>query len=131
MAETKHHHANPAGAPAPASRYSQLVCVEPQRRWVFLSGQVGLRPDGSLPEDAAGQMRQAWANLKALLAAEELGPEHLVRVNAYVTRQDLVKLYRETRDEALAGAEPSSTLVVVAGLAHPDWVFEVEAVAAS
>lgn len=131
MAETRHHHANPAGAPAPASRYSQLVRVEPQRRWVFLSGQVGLRPDGSLPEDAVRQMRQAWANLLALLAAEDLGPEHLVRVNAYVTRQDLVRLYRETRDEALAGAEPSSTLVVVAGLADPDWVFEVEAVAAS
>lgn len=131
MAETRHHHANPAGAPAPASRYSQLVRVEPQRRWVFLSGQVGLRPDGSLPEDAVRQMRQAWANLLALLAAEDLGPEHLVRVNAYVTRQDLVRLYRETRDEALAGAEPSSTLVVVAGLADPDCVFEVEAVAAS
>lgn len=130
MRDTIHRHGNPAGAPQPASRYSQLVTVEPQRRWHYLSGQIGLRPDGSLPEDAAGQMRQAWANLLALLASEGLGPEHLVRINGFITRPDLTALFRETRDQALKGAEPASTLLIVAGLAHPDWVVEIEAVAA-
>ncbi|MEX0759242.1 MAG: RidA family protein [Tistlia sp.] len=131
MVETIHRHENPTGAPQPASRYSQLVAVEPERRWVYLSGQVGLRPDGGLAEDAAGQMHQAWANLRALLAAEGLGPEHLVRINAFITRRDLTPLFREARDAALEGAAPASTLLVVAGLAHPDWVVEIEAVAAA
>lgn len=130
MPETIHRHDNPAGAPQPASRYSQLVAVEPHRRWIYLSGQVGVTPEGVLAGDAAAQMRQAWANLLALLAAEGLGPEQLVRINAFITRQELTPLFREARDAALAGAAPASTLLVVAGLAHPDWVVEIEAVAA-
>ncbi len=131
MTDTIHRHASPAGAPQPASRYSQLVSVEPHRRWVYLSGQIGVTPEGVLPDSAEGQMKQTWANLLALLAAEGLGPEHLVRINAFITRQDLTGLFRETRDAALDGAQPASTLLVVAGLAHPDWVVEIEAVAAS
>ncbi|SME94761.1 Enamine deaminase RidA, house cleaning of reactive enamine intermediates, YjgF/YER057c/UK114 family [Tistlia consotensis] len=131
MAETIHRHGDPQGAPRPASRYSQLVSVEPHRRWVWFSGQVGVAPDGTLAEDAAGQIRQAWANLLALLHAEGLGPENLVRTNAYLTRQDLLPAYRAARDAALAGAAPASTLLVVAGLADPAWVVEIEAVAAS
>lgn len=131
MAKTVHRHGNPAGVPQPASRYSQLVAVEPGRQWIFLSGQVGVRADGSLPADAAGQMRQVWENLLAVLRSESLGPEHLVRINVFLTRRELIPLFREARDAVLQGAEPASTLVVVAGLAHPDWVVEIEAVAAS
>ncbi len=60
-----------------------------------------------------------------------MGPENLVKVNTYLTRQEDIALAREIRETLLDGAEPASTLVIVAGLAHPGWLVEIEAVAAS
>ena len=56
--------------------------------------------------------------------------DNLVKVTAYVTDASLAPLYRETRDQMLDGYECASTLLVISALAHPDWVVEIEAVAA-
>jgi 2-iminobutanoate/2-iminopropanoate deaminase len=55
----------------------------------------------------------------------------LVKVTAYVTRADQVANYRDVRDRVLDGVEVASTLVVVAALATPEWVVEIDAVAAA
>ena len=55
----------------------------------------------------------------------------LVKVTAYVTRPDQVGHYREVRDRVLNGGEVASTLVIVAALARPEWVVEIDAVAAA
>jgi len=54
----------------------------------------------------------------------------LVKVNVFLTRAGDIPASRSIRDEALQGAAPASTLLVVAGLAHPDLLIEIEAVAA-
>jgi len=59
-----------------------------------------------------------------------MGVEDLVKVNIFVTSADVVAASRAIRDAALKGAEPASTLLVIAALAHPDLVIEIEAVAA-
>ena len=123
-------HLNPLGMAAPFSAYSHGVEVEPGARWLHISGQVGNRPDGEIPADLEAQTEQAWRNVLAVLSAAGMNSHDLVKVTGFVTKQEAVPLYREVRDRLLDGAEPASTVVVVTGLAHPDWVVEIEAVAA-
>ena len=121
---------NPAGIAPTFSSYSHGVEVPAGARWLHISGQVGVRPDGSFPEDPREQLTETWRNILAILGEAGMGPHDLVKVTAFLTRPDEVPLYRETRDAALQGAEPASTLLIVAGLAHPSWLVEIEAVAA-
>jgi enamine deaminase RidA (YjgF/YER057c/UK114 family) len=130
MAHTIHRCFKPAGAPAPFSAYSPMVEIDANRRTFHISGQVGVRPDGSLPESGEEQMRQTWRNLVAVLEDAELGPEHLVKVVGYITTPNLIPAFRTERDAIMNGAEPASTLVGVPFLAHPDWQVEIEAIAA-
>jgi 2-iminobutanoate/2-iminopropanoate deaminase len=119
---------NPSSLPKPASRYAQVVAVEGARRWLQVSGQVGVDASGKL---AADQHKQALANVLAALQAGGMGLENLVKLTVYVTRAEEVAPWRKARDEGLQGREVASTLVIVAGLVHPDFVVEVEAIAAA
>jgi 2-iminobutanoate/2-iminopropanoate deaminase len=118
-------------APKPFSRYSQAVEVAAGSRLVHVSGQVGVRMDGSLPETEEGEHEQAWANVLAILASERLGVRDIVEVTAYVTSQEGVKIYREVRERMMEGAAPASTLLVISGLADPKWRVEIQVVAAA
>src|SRR5262249_43933275 len=66
----------------------------------------------------------------AVLEAAGMERRDLVKVNVLLTRAGDVAASRTIRDEALQGAAPASTLAVISALAHPDLLFEVEAVAA-
>ena len=65
MQTTRH---NPAASVQPASRYVQGVTVENATRWLHVSGQIGLDPDGTLAGDTRAQMQRCFANLRAVLA---------------------------------------------------------------
>ncbi len=121
---------NPAGVFPPGSRYSHAALIEGGGRRLVVSGQVGLAPDGRLDHDAEEQMRQALANLGAILAAHGMGPRNVAKINVFLTDQELVPLWRETRDAFFNGHAPASTLLVVAGLADSRFQVEVEAEAA-
>lgn len=118
-------------APQPFSRYSQAVEVAPGGRLVFVSGQTGVRHDGTRPEAEEDEHQQAWDNVLAILKAQGLGPGDIADVTAYVTSPQAVAIYRQVRDRMLAGAEPASTLLIVAGLADPSWRVELQVVAAA
>ena len=122
---------NPAAIAPPFSPYSHAVEVGPDARWLHISGQVGVLPDGSFAKEPSAQMEQAWRNILAILKAANMGPHDLVKVTAFLTRAEDVPLFREVRETLLDDARPASSLILVAGLAHPDWVVEIEAVAAS
>ncbi len=121
---------NPDGVFPPGSRYSHAALIEGGGRRLVVSGQVGLAPDGRLDHDAEEQMRQALANLGAILAAHGMGPRNVAKINVFLTDQELVPLWRETRDAFFDGHAPASTLLVVAGLADSRFQVEVEAEAA-
>ena len=130
MAETLHPRYSPVTAPKPFSAYSPMVEIEAGRRSFHISGQVGVRLDGSLPDKGEEQVHQAWMNVLTVLEGAGLGPQHLVKVVGYITAPGLTAAFRSSRDRLLAGAEPASTLIGVPFLAHPDWQVEIEAVAA-
>ena len=122
---------NPATVHPPAGKYSHGVELPAGARFLYVSGQVGVKPDGAAARDDAGQCEQAWANVKSVLAAGDMGVADIVKLNAYITRADLIPVYRAARDRAVGAAPPpASTLVVVAALANPAWVVEIECVAA-
>ncbi len=119
-----------AGAPPPFSRYSQAIEVPAGQKLVFVSGQVGIDLQGNMAPTAKGQHEQTWVNILAILEDAGLGPHDIVEITCYITDADGVATTREVRDSFLDGAEPASTLLIISGLAHPDWQVEISVVAA-
>ena len=99
---------------------------------VWISGQVSQNKDGSVVHkgDFAGQARLALANLQAMVEAAGGTIQDIVKVNTYLTdlryREELARIRVEFFPD---GKLPVSTLVGVAGLADPDMLVEIEAVA--
>ncbi len=122
---------NPGAVAPPFSRYSHGVEAPAGARWLHVSGQVGVAPDGTLADSPRGQIERAFANVLGVLEAAGMGPHDLVKVTVFLTRREDIADYREVRDRAFQGAEPASTLLLISGLARPEWVVEVEAVAAA
>ena len=122
---------NPNTIAAAFSSYSLAVEAPGQARWLHVSGQVGVAPDGSLAEGPEAQMETAFRNILAILGSAGMGPHDLVKVTVFLTRSEDVGLYRGVRDRMLAGATPASTLLIVSALASPDWLVEIEAIAAA
>ncbi len=123
------HKFNPPGAPVPASSYSQGVIVPPNARWLYISGQVGVRENGELAPTYAEQVEVAFENLMAVLKGGGMGPEDVVKLTTFLTpKQDLLAV-RAARSKHFSSPGPASTLLYVVDLA-PGYLFEVEAVAA-
>ncbi len=111
--------------------FTQGLMVEGVRDWFVLSGQIGLKPDGSLAgRDTESQIRQAFANIAALLADAGLGLDDLVFLRFYLTDPADIPTMRTTRNDFLGSRKVPSTLLVISALANPDWTVEIEAVAA-
>ncbi|MBD0272739.1 MAG: RidA family protein [Acetobacteraceae bacterium] len=121
---------NPDGVHTPGSRYSHTALVEGANRRLLVSGQVGLTPDGHLDHDAEAQIGQALANLGAILSAHGMGRRNVAKVTVFLVDRELVPLWRDMRDAFFDGHAPASTLLLVAGLANPRFVVEIEAEAA-
>jgi enamine deaminase RidA (YjgF/YER057c/UK114 family) len=121
---------NPTGVVKPFSKYSQVADVPGNYRWVHVSGQVGATPEGKLVEGFEEQARQTWHNIIGCLDAADMDVGDIVKVNHFLTRASDVAASREIRDEMLDGHTPTSTLVVVAALAHPALLVEIEVIAA-
>ena len=121
----------PASISPPSSAYSHGVQVEGATRWLHVSGQVGLTPDGQLAGDTAEQMETCWWRIFEILGNARMTKDDIVKVTAYLTNPDEVGLYREVRDRLMDGHQTASTLIIVAGLAQPDWTVEIEVVAAA
>ncbi len=121
---------NPPTVVKPQSAYHQAVEVAPSARWLYISGQLGVGPDGKLRDGTGAQAEQAWANILNLLADAGMGPEDLVKVTTFITNAADVGVVRTARERALGGVRPASTLLVVQALASPEYRIEIEAVAA-
>lgn len=114
-----------------APSYSLAVEVAPGARWLAISGQVGVGPDGELAQGMEAQAERAWNNIVALLRSAGMGLEDIVKVTTFVTSVDDVAGLREVRARFQAdGHRPASTFLVVAGLAAPEYLIEIEALAA-
>jgi 2-iminobutanoate/2-iminopropanoate deaminase len=117
---------NPAAVRAPAG-YSHAIQITGDYRRLIISGQVGMALDGTVPGSPEGQIGQAFANLRAVLAENGMTVENIVKTTAFLTDRGLLAAYRQARGAVFGDHAPASTLLFVAGLADPSWVVEVEA----
>ncbi|HEX9584007.1 MAG TPA: RidA family protein [Gammaproteobacteria bacterium] len=120
----------PGGVSPPFGKYSHSVEVGAGARWLHVSGQVGVTPDGRLADGVAAQCEWAWKNLLAILEQSDMDMADVVKTTTYLVNADHVADFREARDRVIGDARPASTLVVIDALASPDWLVEIELVAA-
>jgi enamine deaminase RidA (YjgF/YER057c/UK114 family) len=101
---------------------------------VYCAGQVAWNKDYKIvgADDFRVQMRQAFDNLKLVLAASGATPEHVVQIRTYVvnhTTDKLPVISEETTRFFDKAAPRPNTLIGVAALALPEFMVEIEAVA--
>ena len=121
---------SPANIHPPFAPYSHGVVVPEGQKLVFCSGQLGISADGVVPPDCAGQTELIFEAIRAILAEAGLGLDHIVRINAYVTGREHLGAYMGVRDRLFGEPLPASTLIIVSGFARPEFVVEIEVVAA-
>jgi len=122
---------SPASIKAPFARYSHGIAISAGQRLVFTSGQLGIRGDGIIPADCEAQADLCFANVAAILAEDGMTPADIVRINAYVTDRAHMQGYMRSRDRQFPGTPPASTLLIVSGFTRPEFVVEIEAIAAA
>jgi enamine deaminase RidA (YjgF/YER057c/UK114 family) len=118
------------GSPPVEGAYPQAVETTGATRWLHLSGQIPVAPDGSLAVDFRGQCEQVWSNLETQLAAAGMTLDNLVKVTTFLSDRRHALDNREVRVVRLAGRQPALT-VIVTGLFDEAWLVEIEAVAAA
>jgi enamine deaminase RidA (YjgF/YER057c/UK114 family) len=80
--------------------------------------------------DVRAQARQVFQNLRQVLQASGGDLKDLMKITTYITKIEDFPAVAEARGEVFQGELPASTLIVVKGLFHPDFLLEVEGVAA-
>lgn len=122
---------NPETIHPPLGGYVHTIRVPAGSDLLFIAGQVGADRQGRVPAGARAQTRQVFANLGACLEAEGLSFRDIVRLTVYLTDAAFIADMRAERQAALGGLEPpTSTLLIVSGLANPDYLVEIDAIAA-
>jgi 2-iminobutanoate/2-iminopropanoate deaminase len=121
---------NPSTIAPPGGRYTHAIEVPPGARWLVVSGQVGVAPDGSTPGDIGGQTENCFRNIRAILENAGMSLADVVKLTVFLTGEDEIAGFRAARDRMIGEALPASTLVVVSRLARPEWRVEIEALAA-
>ena len=125
-----HKPLSPTAIHPPFAPYSHGVEVSAGSKLVFVSGQLGIARDGAVPPDCASQTRLCFDNIAAVLGEAGLGLEHILRINAYVSGREHLSAYMQVRNGLFNDPLPASTLMIVDGFARPEFVVEIEAVAA-
>ncbi len=123
---------NPSTMPATRG-YTHVVETSTPSRTIYLSGQLGMTPDGKFAGasgDFSAQAVQCFENLKLALAASGANFEHVVKVTAYFVDIAHLPIFLEVRDRYVnTKAPPASTAVQISKLAREGALFEIEAIA--
>ena len=98
---------------------------------LYVAGQIARAIDGSVVGvgDIQAQARQVFANLEAVLASQGAGLRDIVKTTVFLTDARLIPGFREARGSVLGEDLPPSTLLIVEGLAMPELLIEIEAIA--
>lgn len=121
---------SPKSIPDPRPRYTQGILAE-GKRLLFIAGQTGVDADNNVvgKGDAAAQTEQVLKNMKAVLDEAGASFADIVKITTYITDPRFRDDINPARRKYLGDNPPASTLVVVSGLANPDYLVEIEAIA--
>lgn len=121
---------NPKGLVKPAG-YTHVV-IAPDGRTAYIAGQVAFDSAGQVvgERDFAAQAEQVYRNLQRALESVGGSMGDLVKTTTFITDAKYVPVLREVRSRRLSSRQPpANTLIVVAGLARPEFLIEIEGVA--
>ena len=126
---------NPPALGTPPRFYSHAVSIEGPAKLVYVAGQVSVDQESKVvgAGDMRAQAEQVFKNLTAILRAAGAGWDDVIKMTGFMVGLDAanVAAYREGRAGYFkVKRPPASTLVGVARLVQPEWLLEVEVVAA-
>lgn len=112
--------------------YTHVVEVSGPVRTIYVAGQVAVDKDGNVAggKDMKAQAEQVFKNLEAALATAGAKFSDVVKLNTYATDLAQAQAIRDVRARYFGNATPASTLVQVVALARPEFMLEIEVVAA-
>lgn len=118
---------NPESVHAPVGRYVHQIEVTGENRLLFISGQLGMDPEGNVPADGAAQLEIALDNVLSNLQAAGFEPSDVVKLVTYVVGEIDPAARRAALDRAFGDHVTTSTLLYVSRLAAPQYQVEVDA----
>ncbi len=123
---------NPPGVHKPFSNYSHVVTADAAQRLVFCAGQVAADASGNVipPDDFNAQAAMVMDNLEKALAGGGATFADVTKVTIYIVNPHDVAKARGILSTYFGDKPPASTLCVLRGLANPNFLVEVEAIAA-
>jgi enamine deaminase RidA (YjgF/YER057c/UK114 family) len=99
---------------------------------VFIAGQIGLRADGSIPEDPKEQIDVAFRRIEAVLKHLDLDFTDVVELVSYhVDVGSNLAAFREVKERYIRSDFPAWTILGIAALARPEFIVEIKVVAAT
>ena len=111
--------------------YHHGVIIPANAQVLHTAGQVGAAPDGTTSSDPAEQAEQIWKNLVAILDDADMTVANIVKLTAFVVSDDIYPAYAAVRNRYLGDTPlPASTAIFVPKLIMPEWLIEVEMIAA-
>jgi enamine deaminase RidA (YjgF/YER057c/UK114 family) len=116
-------------APMPSGGYAQAIAVSDATRLLYVSGQIPVDTEGRTPTGFEAQCRLVWANLLAQLRSAGMQEADLVKVTTYLSDRRYAAENSRIRRELLGSHRPALT-VIISGIYDPEWLLEIEAVAA-
>lgn len=117
---------NPQDVHEPLGSYSHQIEIR-NERILAISGQVGMRQDGSIPEDPYEQIDLAFENIIQNLQAANMDVKDLIKITYYFVGEFDTAKRREVVLSKLQGHQPCSTVLYVAALASPQFRVEIDA----
>jgi enamine deaminase RidA (YjgF/YER057c/UK114 family) len=124
------HTSHTIGIASQIGAYSDALEVAPHLRWLVTSGTPGLSAAGELPEDISGQAEIAWEHIVRMLGRANMQVSDIVKVTQYLIRPEDIAAYAKVRARFLGDVRPASMLLVVSQLVWPNFLLEVEIIAA-
>lgn len=121
---------NPPSVRKPFGHYNHGLLVPPGASLLVTSGQLGILPDDSIPDDVTGQAEICFEAIKAILDEAGMSFADVIRISGFVTKREDFAAYMAVRDRYTLDPKPVSTLIVVGGFTRADFLVEVEVTAA-
>ena len=118
---------NPQNVHEPLGSYSHQIEISGNERLLVISGQVGMREDGTIPDDPFAQIDLAFENIFRNLHAANMDVKDIIKLSYYLVGEFDTAKRRAVVLSKLEGHQPCSTLLYVAGLASPAFRVEIDA----
>jgi 2-iminobutanoate/2-iminopropanoate deaminase len=123
-------HSPTAGIYPATLDYVHAVEIRDFERLLFVSGTMGLDQQGVAGRTLDEQLELIWSNIRTILAGAGMSVDNIVRLTSYLRDAAYAEANAAARKRALGGRLIPTTAIVAQTLA-PDWLVEIEIIAAA